>query len=241
MPAEAAISSEQFKASVMRKCAESAEMKAKFFDANAGLIEQVCTRLAEALRDGHRLFAMGNGGSSCDAVHVAIEFVHPIIEKRRALPAFALTNDTALLTAIGNDSDFSQTFAEQLKLFGKPGDVVLGISTSGVSANVNYGLQAAREMGMVTVGFAGKDGGRMKDIAEYCLTVPSFSIHRIQEVQPLYCMFCGIWCTCCSGKKTFSDCYGHGFCHRLSRPYHRAQDHRARSRQRRAAHGATDP
>ena len=108
--------------------------------------------------------------------------MHPIIEKRRSFPAFALTNDSALLTAIGNDSDFSQTFSEQLKLFGKPGDVVLGISTSGMSSNVNYGLQAAREMGMITIAFSGKDGGRVKNIAEYCLTVPSFSIHRIQEV-----------------------------------------------------------
>lgn len=178
----ASISAEQFKTSVMRKCAESAEMKAKFFEANSELIHQVCARLAEALRKGNRLFVMGNGGSSCDAVHTAVEFVHPIIEKRRAFPAFALTNDTALLTAIGNDSDFSQSFAEQLKLFGRPGDVVLGISTSGMSSNVNYGLQVAREMGMITVGFAGKDGGRTKDIAEFCLTVPSFSIHRIQEV-----------------------------------------------------------
>ena len=87
-----------------------------------------------------------------------------------------------MLTAIGNDSDFSQIFAEQLKLFGKPGDVALGISTSGMSANVNYALQAAKTMGMMTVAFAGKDGGRVKNIAEYCLTVPSFSIHRIQEV-----------------------------------------------------------
>jgi D-sedoheptulose 7-phosphate isomerase len=125
---------------------------------------------------------MGNGGSACDAMHVAVEFVHPIIEKRKAFPAFALTNDTVLLTAISNDSDFSHTFAEQLRLFAVAGDVALGISTSGMSANVNYGLQVAREMGMLTIGFSGKDGGRTKDIAEFCLTVPSFSIHRIQEV-----------------------------------------------------------
>ena len=108
--------------------------------------------------------------------------MHPIIEKRRSFPARSLVTDTALLTAIGNDADFSQTFAEQLRLFGKPGDIALGISTSGMSANVNYGFQAARELGMVTIAFSGKDGGRSKSIAEYCLTVPSFSIHRIQEV-----------------------------------------------------------
>lgn len=177
-----ALTSASFRESVLRKCRESAEMKEKFFAANAEALEQICGRMAEALAAGHRLFVMGNGGSSCDALHVAVEFVHPIIEKRRAFPAHALTCDTALLTAISNDSDFSQTFAEQLRLFGKKGDIALGISTSGMSANVNYGLQAAREMGMLTVGFSGKDGGRTRDIAEYCLTVPSFSIHRIQEV-----------------------------------------------------------
>jgi D-sedoheptulose 7-phosphate isomerase len=181
MPA-AAISPAEFRQAVLRKCRESAEMKQKFFEANAATLQEVCGRIAEALASGRQLFVMGNGGSSCDALHVAVEFVHPIIEKRRAFPARALTSDTALLTAISNDSDFSQTFAEQLKLFGRAGDVALGISTSGMSANVNYGLQAAREMGMLTVAFSGKDGGRSKEIAEYCLIVPSFSIHRIQEV-----------------------------------------------------------
>jgi D-sedoheptulose 7-phosphate isomerase len=181
-PAIAPITSPRFKEAVLRKCHESAEMKERFFDANAGVLEEVCTRLARALGAGRKLFVMGNGGSSCDAMHVAVEFVHPIIEKRRAFPAFALTNDPVLLTAISNDSDFSQSFAEQLRLFGQPGDVALGISTSGMSTNVNVALQYAREHGMLSIGFAGKDGGRTKDIAEYCLTVPSFSIHRIQEV-----------------------------------------------------------
>ena len=175
-------SSTDFKEAVLRKCRESAEMKSRFFEATADVLEEVCRRIAESLSTGHQLFVMGNGGSSCDALHAAVEFVHPIIEKRRAFPARALTCDTALLTAISNDADFSQTFAEQLRLFGRAGDVALGISTSGMSANVNYGLQAARDIGMIAVAFSGKDGGRSKDIAEYCLTVPSFSIHRIQEV-----------------------------------------------------------
>lgn len=177
-----ALSSASFQESVLRKCRESSEMKEKFFRANAAALEEICGRMAQAFAASRRLFVMGNGGSSCDALHVAVEFVHPIIEKRRAFPAHALTCDTALLTAISNDSDFSQTFAEQLRLFGSKGDIALGISTSGMSSNVNYGLQAARELGMLTIAFSGKDGGRAKEIAEYCLTVPSFSIHRIQEV-----------------------------------------------------------
>jgi D-sedoheptulose 7-phosphate isomerase len=124
---------------------------------------------------------MGNGGSACDAEHVSVEFMHPVIEKRPALPAFALPSDAAFLTAIGNDRDFTLGFATQLRLLARPTDIALGISTSGQSANVNRALQAAREIGMLTVGFAGRDGGRMKDLCEHCFVVPSFSIHRIQE------------------------------------------------------------
>src|SRR5436305_2827566 len=148
------VSSPQFKEAILRKCRESAEMKERFFEANAGRIEEVCRRLASALSDGHQLYVMGNGGSSCDALHVAVEFVHPIIEKRRAFPARALSTDTALLTAISNDSDFSQIYAEQLRLYGRPGDIALGISTSGMSPNVNYGLQASRDLGMLTLAFS---------------------------------------------------------------------------------------
>jgi D-sedoheptulose 7-phosphate isomerase len=137
--------------------------------------------MARAFDQGGRLFVMGNGGSSCDAAHVAVEFMHPIIEKRPALPAVALTTDTALLTAVGNDQDFALAFSQQLKLLARPGDIVLGFSTSGKSANVNRALQAGREMGLLTVGFSGRDGGRMPEVCDHCFTVPSFSIHRIQE------------------------------------------------------------
>ena len=136
-------------------------------------------RLTAELIQG--LFVMGNGGSSCDAAPVAVEFMHPIIEKRPPLPAVALTTDTALLTAVGNDQNFSVAFLEQLGMLGRRGDIALGISTSGKSANVNRALQAARQTGMLTVGFSGRDGGRMPELCDYCFTVPSFSIHRIQE------------------------------------------------------------
>ena len=89
--------------------------------------------------------------------------------------------DTATLTAIGNDSDFSRVFAAQLELLARPGDVALGISTSGASANVNRALKRARELGLLTIGFAGRDGGRMPEVCDYCFTVRSWSIHRIQE------------------------------------------------------------
>jgi D-sedoheptulose 7-phosphate isomerase len=124
---------------------------------------------------------MGNGGSSCDAIHLSVEFMHPIIEKRPPLPTISLTTDTAVITAIGNDQDFSMVYAQQLKMLGRRGDMALGVSTSGKSANVNRALQAAREMGMMTIGFAGRDGGRMPPVCDHCFVVPSFSIPRIQE------------------------------------------------------------
>jgi len=169
--------------SILRKCRESTTMKEKFFEANADRIETVCREMADRFAKGKRLYVMGNGGSACDALHVAVEFKHPIIEKRRALPAEALSADIATLTAISNDLDFSRIFVNQIKLLGQPGDMALAISTSGKSPNLIYALQAAREKGMMTVALAGKDGGRFPDVAEHCFVVPSFSIHRIQEVQ----------------------------------------------------------
>jgi D-sedoheptulose 7-phosphate isomerase len=166
---------------ILRKCHESMATKERFFTEEANRIGECCRMMARAFDAGRRLFVMGNGGSSCDAAHVSVEFMHPIIEKRPALPAIALTTDTAMLTAVGNDQDFSLAFIQQLRMLGGPGDVALGISTSGKSANVNRALQAAREMSMLTIGFSGRDGGRMPEFCDYCFTVPSFSIHRIQE------------------------------------------------------------
>jgi D-sedoheptulose 7-phosphate isomerase len=169
------------RAAVMRKCRESAATKEAFFAEHADRIAECCAAMAKAFDAGGRLFVMGNGGSSCDAAHVSVEFMHPIIEKRPALPAMALTTDTAILTAVGNDQDFSMAFVQQLRMLGKKGDMALGISTSGKSANINRALAAAREIGMLTVGFSGRDGGKIPDVCDWCFTVASFSIHRIQE------------------------------------------------------------
>lgn len=168
---------------IMRKCRESIEMKEKFFDIYSDQIEALTIEMAKRFNDGKKLYVMGNGGSACDALHVAVEFVHPIIEKRKPLPAIALMTDVATMTAISNDLDFSRIFVNQLKLMGQPGDMALAISTSGKSPNLIYALQTAREKGMLTISFSGKDGGRMPEVSDYCFTVPSFSIHRIQEVQ----------------------------------------------------------
>ena len=168
---------------VLRKSAESAATQSEFFSAHASKIIECCQAMTRAFANGGRLLVMGNGGSSCDAQHISVEFMHPIIEKRKPLPAQAIAIDSALLTAIGNDEDFSLAFAKQVRMLGRGGDIALGISTSGKSASVNRAMQAARELGMLTVGFSGRDGGKLPELCDFCFVVPSFSTHRIQETQ----------------------------------------------------------
>jgi D-sedoheptulose 7-phosphate isomerase len=166
---------------VLRQAREAASLKDQFFTENAERIVACCEAMADRFNHGGRLFSMGNGGSSCDAIHLSVEFMHPIIEKRPALPTISLTTDIAVMTAIGNDQDFSLIFSQQLKMLGQRGDMALGVSTSGKSSNINRAMQMAREMGMTTIGFSGKDGGRMPQYCDHCFIVPSFSIPRIQE------------------------------------------------------------
>jgi D-sedoheptulose 7-phosphate isomerase len=168
---------------VLRQAREAAETKQQFFAEQAGKIAECCAAMAKAFDNGGKLFVFGNGGSSCDAMHMVVEFTHPIIERRPALPAIALMTDMATLTAIGNDQDFSLAYVQQLRLLAKPGDMAMGMSTSGKSSNVNRALQAAKEMGVLAIGYAGRDGGRMPGHCDYCFTVGSFSIPRIQETQ----------------------------------------------------------
>jgi D-sedoheptulose 7-phosphate isomerase len=169
------------KDAILRKARESGDVKEQFFRAEAERIEALVRDMAVRFSSGGRLYVMGNGGSATDAQHIALEFFHPIIEKRKALPSMALTADSALLTAISNDRDFAKIFADQLRVLARPEDMALAVSTSGKSPNLVQALETARELGLLTVAFTGKDGGRLPDLAEYCFVVPSFSIHRIQE------------------------------------------------------------
>jgi D-sedoheptulose 7-phosphate isomerase len=180
-PPRPEFASGELAAKVMRQCHEVTALKEQFFTENAERVVACCQAMAKAFDNGGKLFSMGNGGSSCDAIHLSVEFMHPIIEKRPPLPTISLTTDMAILTAIGNDQDFSLIYSQQLKMLAKRGDMALGVSTSGKSANINRALQAARELGMLTIGFAGKDGGRMPPVCDFCFVVPSFSIPRIQE------------------------------------------------------------
>jgi D-sedoheptulose 7-phosphate isomerase len=171
--------------SILRKSRESSDTQVEFFSDNAGLIERCAHAMVNAFSRGGKLFVMGNGGSSCDAQHLAVEFMHPVIEKRPALSAIVLGVDPAYVSAISNDQDFSTVYASQLRMLGGPGDMALGISTSGKSASVVRGIKQAREMNMLTVGLIGRDGGRLASICDYPFVVPSFSIHRIQETHEI--------------------------------------------------------
>ncbi|MBL6934953.1 MAG: SIS domain-containing protein [Alphaproteobacteria bacterium] len=137
---------------------------------------------ATAISNGHKLVFFGNGGSAADAQHLAAEMCCRFSQDRAPLPGLALTTDSSALTAIGNDYGFEHVFARQISALGQPGDVALGISTSGTSANVLRGLEAARETGMATVGLGGGDGGKLGTAADLLIIVPSPTTARIQEM-----------------------------------------------------------
>jgi D-sedoheptulose 7-phosphate isomerase len=172
-------------ARVLSEAEDSAAVQAHFFRANAREIARCAQAMAQAFQADARLYTFGNGGSACDAQHLALEFSHPVAQERRALPAIALGTDAALMTAIGNDHDFSMSFARQLALHGTPHDIALGISKSGTSRNVLRGLQAAQERSMLTIGFAGRDPSAMRELCDFSFVVESSNIHRIQETHAM--------------------------------------------------------
>lgn len=156
------------------------EMGEEYADALLACAEALAARMS----DGGQLFTFGNGGSSTDAQAVAQLFLDPG-GSARPLPALSLTTDVAVITALSNDIGFEVVFARQLAAHGSAGDVALGLSTSGGSANVLAGFEQAHRLGMLTVGFAGYSGGRMAeaDTIDHLFVVPSASVHRIQEAQ----------------------------------------------------------
>jgi len=134
-----------------------------------------------ALRNGGKLLVAGNGGSAADAQHVAGELVGRFLRERRALPAIALTTDTSILTSIGNDYGFAKVFERQVEAHGRPGDVLLAISTSGNSENILRAIAAARRSQMRVIGLTGRGGGGMRALCDVCLCAPSEDTPRIQE------------------------------------------------------------
>jgi len=147
---------------------------------------------ARAMKAGRKLMVAGNGGSAADAQHLVAEFVSRLCEDRPAMRAIALTTDTSILTAVGNDYGYERVFARQVEALGQAGDVFMGISTSGNSPNVLHALELSRGLGITTIGLSGRTGGKMPSLCDYCIRVPSDVTIHIQEahlaLEHIFCM-----------------------------------------------------
>ncbi len=161
---------------------ESASLKKEFAAEYAEDIVNLGILIAKRLKNGNKVLICGNGGSAADSQHFAAEIVGRFEAERKAYPAIALTTDTSALTAIGNDYGFEKVFSRQVEGLGQKGDILIGISTSGNSQNVIEAVKVAKEMGIFTVGFLGKDGGKLKDLVDKSFIVFHKSTARIQEV-----------------------------------------------------------
>ena len=164
---------------------ESIAVNAQLLRTHEIAIAQIAAAILETLRAGKKVLLFGNGGSAADAQHIAAELVGRYQTERTALPALALTTDTSVLTAVGNDYGFEEVFARQITALGSSGDLALAISTSGNSLNVLKGVAAAKRAGMKTIGFTGRQGGELKHLVDHCLCVPSDTTARIQEAHGL--------------------------------------------------------
>ena len=167
---------------IMRELRESAALKVHVAETQGASIQAMIECIWESMQQGGKLLICGNGGSAADAQHLATECMVRLEAERAPLPAIALTTDTSLLTAAGNDYGFETIFARQVAGLGRPGDVLLAISTSGNSPNVVCAVEEAHRRGLRTLGLLGRDGGRLKDMVHIALVVPSSNTQRIQEV-----------------------------------------------------------
>jgi D-sedoheptulose 7-phosphate isomerase len=176
---------------LLKQVQEAIELKRRFFDAELDHVLAQADDMAERLRRGGRILVAGNGGSAADAQHLAAELSGRYLKERRALAGIALTTDTSALTAIGNDYGFDFVFSRQVEALGRPGDLFIGISTSGNSHNILKAVASAKELGLKTLGLLGRDGGKLKGLVDDALIVPSTVTARIQEVHQMVYHF---WC-----------------------------------------------
>jgi D-sedoheptulose 7-phosphate isomerase len=168
--------------SVQQKVQSHADVVAGFFGEHGQAVIDTAGAIADSYRREGCLYTMGNGGSSCDASHLSVEFLHPVTTGRPALAAHDLTMDKSMLTAVGNDVGFANVFLRQVIALLKPRDVLIGISTSGNSENLVKAFREAQRIGAATIALTGGDGGEVSQLGlDHCLVVSSDSIHRIQE------------------------------------------------------------
>ncbi len=195
---------EQVRRSTVEKATEIVALRQQVCDRYGAQLTACAEAMARSFAGGGRLLTFGNGGSSTDAQDVATTFLHPEGDAR-PLPAVSLISDVAVVTALSNDVGFEVVFARQVAAWGRPGDIALGLSTSGGSANVLAAFAEARRRGLLTVGLAGYDGGKMAeaDTIDHLFVIPSASVHRIQEAQTsLYHVLWELTQTALSATKT---------------------------------------
>ncbi len=168
---------------IRNQITSSCDVKQKILtdDELCDLIGEVSARAVEVYRSGHKTLFAGNGGSAADAQHLAGEFVSRFHLERPGLPSIALTTDTSILTAVGNDYGYERLFARQIEANGVAGDMFIGISTSGTSKNIVEAMEACRDKGILSVALTGESGGLLAGRCDYCIRVPSTSTPRIQE------------------------------------------------------------
>ena len=167
---------------IQKRFEETDKIKKRFLDENFSRLIAIIKLIADSLENGNKVLLFGNGGSAAEAQHLAAEFVNRFLMERPPLPAIALSTDSSILTSIGNDYSFSEIFSKQIVALGKEGDIAIGISTSGNSANVIKAIEVAKEIGIETIALTGNDGGDLAKVANYSLIVPSNSTPCIQEV-----------------------------------------------------------
>ncbi|HIE43837.1 MAG TPA: SIS domain-containing protein [Candidatus Omnitrophica bacterium] len=157
------------------------EVKEKVLEKCISSIKEIVIATIETLRDGGKIILFGNGGSASEAEHFVCELVGKFFKKKKALPAIALSTNTSVITAVGNDFSFQEIFSREIEALGKEKDLAIGFSTPGNSENILRGIMTAKNKGMKTVGLSGCDGGKLKEIADICVIVPSFHSPHIQE------------------------------------------------------------
>src|SRR5262249_28496193 len=166
---------------IRRIADESIEIKRAFFDSHSDGVARAAQSIISSIKAGGKILIFGNGGSAADAQHIAAELVNRLNYDRPPIAAIALTTDTSILTSVGNDSTFDELFERQVRALGLRGDVALAISTSGDSPNVLRAVEAARSMGLKTIGLTGRNGGRLATLVDIALIVDARSTQRIQE------------------------------------------------------------
>jgi D-sedoheptulose 7-phosphate isomerase len=181
----AGFSNQENKQMIIQELKDHQNTIQKVIDTLVPDIEKACDLMTAALKSGNKVLIAGNGGSAADAQHIAAELSGRYVKHRKALPGIALTTDTSALTAIANDYGYEHVFARQVEALGRPGDLFIGISTSGNSEVVLKALRTARELGCKTLGLSGRDGGKMTELCDLNIIVPADSTARIQEMHIL--------------------------------------------------------